>query len=418
MAHTAISDPEYMEEVHEDEESVTAKVKQLAKWIREARRVCIFTGAGISTDAGIGDFRGPQGKWTLEARGEKRTAPTVCTTKAVPTSTHMAIVALQRARPDDVYVISQNCDGLHRRSGLPPEAISELHGNSNIEYCIKCGRKYLRDFACFRITRSSDHYTGRHCDVPGCGGRLWDSTIDFGQNLPQRPLELAYEHSRAADVHLVLGSSLTVSPACDMPVQTRKSGGRLVICNLQKTPLYGKAHLNIRHRCDRVMRGLMAELGIDIPEWRLRRRFRIEPAIPERRIRVRGIDADDAALPAAVFRHVTLELNDKAQKVDGLVKAKDTERKDAYLPHAVSSTFDFSLAGELPREARLTLSFMGHYKEPDVALDLPMPGVLMRDTECELSYDPLTREWQASSVACGADVEGTKEAERQKTGGR
>lgn len=377
---------------------VTEKVKQLAGWVRDARRVCIFTGAGISTDAGIGDFRGPQGKWTLEAKGEKRTAPTVATTKAIPTSTHMAIVALQRARPDAVYIISQNCDGLHRRSGLPPDAISELHGNSNIEYCIKCGHKYLRDFGCFRITRSRDHYTGRHCDVQGCEGRLWDSTIDFGQNLPERPLELAYDHSRAADVHIVLGSSLTVSPACDMPQETKRQGGRLVICNLQKTPLHRKADLNIRHRCDRVMQGLMKELGINIPQWHLRRRFRIEPCIPERRVCVRGIDADDEKLPAAIFDHVTLELDGRVQTVKGIGSQKEAHR-GGYTVQPVSSNFDFSLAGgQPPRKMRLELSFMGHYKEPDLAIELPMPDALLSPMTCELTYDPRTRGWEAAAV--------------------
>merc|ERR1740139_1508381 len=168
------------------------------------------------------------------------------------------------------HVISQNCDGLHRRSGLPACAISELHGNSNIEICENCGRRYFRDFKATRHTHTFDHFTGRFCT---CSGRLLESTIDFGQTLPTKPLSRAEEESERADLHIVFGSSLTVSPACDMPAATAAHGGKLVIVNLQKTPLTPKATLHIHATTDVVMESLMDRLQISIPGFRLQRRI-------------------------------------------------------------------------------------------------------------------------------------------------
>merc|ERR1719428_2022393 len=164
------------------------KLRELEQLVRGSKHIVVFTGAGISTSAGIPDFRGPTGVWTRKAQGLSPIAGT-STVKALPTKTHMGIVELHR-RGILRYVISQNCDGLHRRSGLPASAISELHGNSNIEICESCGRRFFRDFKAVRRTRTFDHFTGRFCS---CDGRLLESTIDFGQHLPRVPLEKAAE---------------------------------------------------------------------------------------------------------------------------------------------------------------------------------------------------------------------------------
>merc|ERR1719221_1164150 len=230
-----------MKEHRDKPDILAAKVERLANLVRASRHFVVFTGAGISTSAGIPDFRGPSGKWTREAQGLKPIAG-VSAVNAFPTLAHMSIVELHK-RGTLKYVISQNCDGLHRRSGLPADAISELHGNCNMEICEDCDERYFRDFKCDRMGKRFDHFTGRFCH---CGGRLLNSTIDFGQCLDPAPLELAEEHSSKADLHLALGSSLTVSPACDCPASTaRKLGGHLVICNLQKTPLTDMADFQI-----------------------------------------------------------------------------------------------------------------------------------------------------------------------------
>jgi NAD-dependent SIR2 family protein deacetylase len=101
-------------------------------------------------------------------------------------------------------LVSQNCDGLHLRSGMDPKCLAELHGNMNLEKCPQCGAKYLRDFDA-AIGRY-DHYTGRKCDIPECGGQLQDSIINFGENLPGDELEKALRHAQNADLCLVLGN--------------------------------------------------------------------------------------------------------------------------------------------------------------------------------------------------------------------
>lgn len=113
-----------------------------------------------------------------------------------------ALVELQR-RGILKCLVSQNCDGLHLRSGMNPTCLSELHGNMNLEKCSKCGAKYLRDFDA--ATGCLDHSTGRTCDKRKCGGRLKDSIINFGENLPGEEIEKAFQHAEKADLCLVLG---------------------------------------------------------------------------------------------------------------------------------------------------------------------------------------------------------------------
>jgi mono-ADP-ribosyltransferase sirtuin 6 len=288
MAHSAHTSQEEIQEHYDSPELFESKLDKLAELVRESKHFVIFTGAGISTDAGISDFRGPNGVWTLRAQGK---TPTVSrsTVKAVPTVTHMAIQKLQEVGICK-YLISQNCDGLHRRSGIRPEKISELHGNSNIEYCESCLCEYLRDFACKRVVpHSKDHYTGRHClrktrEGTACNGRLMNSTIDFGQNLPEVPLQRALNHSLKSDLHLVLGSSLRVTPACNLPLATVEKEwndqsflkirpGKLVVCNLQTTPLDNMCTLRINERTDKVMTGLMQRLGIPVPKFSIYRKI-------------------------------------------------------------------------------------------------------------------------------------------------
>jgi NAD-dependent SIR2 family protein deacetylase len=130
------------EERFESPSEVDLKAQKLADQIRKSKHFIVFTGAGISTSAGIPDFRGPEGSWTLLVQGRQRTKE-INTLTAIPTPTHMALVALQD-RGILKFLISQNCDGLHRRSGILPDRIAELHGNSNREYCKDCGKEYIR----------------------------------------------------------------------------------------------------------------------------------------------------------------------------------------------------------------------------------------------------------------------------------
>jgi len=306
MAFSAHKDEEMLKERFDSPNDLQEKIKRLVKLIQNSKHMVCFTGAGISTSAGIPDFRGPEGKWTREAKGLKPKSG-VKIVEAYPTATHMSIVQLQ-SQGYLKYLISQNCDGLHRRSGFPNHVLSELHGNCNKEICEDCGQSYFRDFACYRLLSGRDHFTGRFCVRPDCEGRLLNSTIDFGQGLPQVPLQLAYENSKRSDLHIALGSSLTVSPACDMPrITGKKINASLVIINLQKTPLTDEADFQIYAKTDDVMKEVMKQLDLQIPEFCLRRKIIVGAAPQEDRKvchYIRGADFDDPSLTMSFLKDV------------------------------------------------------------------------------------------------------------------
>lgn len=251
--------PEETTEFHDSPEELADKVDQLADLVKRSRKMVIHTGAGISTSAGIPDFRGPQGVWTLRAQG---LSPKRSPGAYAPTLTHMAIVGLLEAGRL-YHLISQNTDGLHIRSGIPTDKISELHGNTNMEQCTKCGHRFIRKFHTRTAHDVHDHRTGRKCEL--CGGPLKDTIINFGENLPRDQLEKAYQVSQEADLAIVLGSSMRVSPANDLPLTTAKRGKPLVMVNLQKTPLDSACRLRIFAKTDEVMAMLAERLQMEIP---------------------------------------------------------------------------------------------------------------------------------------------------------
>lgn len=165
------------------------------------------------------------------------------------------------------FIVSQNVDGLHRKSGIPAQNIAELHGNTNLEVCEECGREYMRDTRVRNAQRTHEHRTGRMCENPGCNGHLKDTIINFNENLNPAILELGHANCASADLCLVMGSSLRVSPANGMPQACAENGGRLVICNLQQTPLDHLAALVIHAKCDDIMELLMQKLAYQIPKW-------------------------------------------------------------------------------------------------------------------------------------------------------
>jgi len=202
------------------------RINTLAQWMFEAKHLVVFTGAGISTDSGIPDFRGPDGVWTRRDKGlpppERR--PYL---KMEPNSGHMAIVELQDMGKLG-FLISQNVDNLHLKSGIKPELLAELHGNTSKLRCTQCQSKYDKSSGLETCT---------------CGGKLVSSVVDFGQSLPQKDMEESYQHSESCDLLLVVGSSLVVYPAADMPRVAIQSGARLVIINQGETPYDKIVHL-------------------------------------------------------------------------------------------------------------------------------------------------------------------------------
>ena len=134
----------------------------------------------------------------------------VAPSKAKPSITHMSLVTLHKEGILN-YLVSQNTDGLHLRSGFPVDSISELHGNTNLEECKLCHSKFLRDFRTRSSKEVHKHKTGRECEK--CSGPLKDSIINFGEKLPEVVITAAFNHAKSADLCLALGSSLTVNPA-------------------------------------------------------------------------------------------------------------------------------------------------------------------------------------------------------------
>lgn len=233
-----------------------AAVDRLRGFLSEARRGVVFTGAGISTDSGIPDFRSPGGLWSkhrpidfgdfiasAEARREawlRRFAMSEVLDTARPNSGHAAIRELvRRGRVDTV--ITQNVDGLHQASGVPEARVVELHGNTTYATCLDCRKRYELAHLRQEFERSGEP------PLCACGGLVKTATVSFGQPMPEEAMRRAQVASLACDLFVAIGSSLVVYPAAGFPVLAKQRGARLVILNREPTDLDHLADL-VLHR--------------------------------------------------------------------------------------------------------------------------------------------------------------------------
>jgi NAD-dependent deacetylase len=244
---------------------------RLADLLRAARNAVVFTGAGISTESGIPDFRSPGGLWTQMApidfqdfvssaamRKEawrRRFAMEDMFAGARPNAGHLAIAALV-ARGRVSHVITQNIDDLHRLSGISSERIIELHGNTRYARCLDCGAR-----AELEPIRRNFEAQGEAPDCSGCGGLLKTATISFGQSMPEAEMARAERAARACDLFLVLGSSLVVYPAAGFPLMARRGGARLAIVNREPTDLDDEAELVVRSGIGPMLSAALELLG-------------------------------------------------------------------------------------------------------------------------------------------------------------
>jgi NAD-dependent deacetylase len=222
-------------------------VSELARLLAASRRAVVFTGAGVSTESGIPDFRSPGGIWTkyrpidfpefLASEGARREAwrrrfaLDETLSLAAPNRGHRAIAELVR-RGLVATVITQNIDGLHQASGVPEEKVIELHGNTTYARCLGCGRR--QEIADIRAEFERDE---RPPSCGACGGHVKTATISFGQPMPEEAMVRAAAAAFASDLFLAAGSSLVVYPAASFPVLAKRNGATLAILNREPTDL-------------------------------------------------------------------------------------------------------------------------------------------------------------------------------------
>lgn len=245
--------------------SPPAALDGVARWVAEARRVLVFTGAGISTESGIPDFRGPNGIWktrdplryTLqnyladpEVRREswqlRLSSPVDA---AQPNGGHHAIVALERLGKVET-VVTQNIDGLHQAAGS--RDVIELHGTTRQAGCLECGRRMPIEVVLDRVREGDED---PHCET--CGGLLKSATISFGQMLIEADVDRAMECATGCDVCIAVGSTLSVWPAAGVPLHAARTGARLVIVNDGDTDLDVTAAAVVRGRAGTVLPALV-----------------------------------------------------------------------------------------------------------------------------------------------------------------
>lgn len=241
------------------------KIDKFADIIIKSKNIVVFTGAGISTESGIPDFRSPGGIWdrydpseltyqkflTLQTSREKywerqkNLWPIIAAAK--PNAGHMGIAALYHMGKLDC-VITQDGDGLHQRSGIPAKKVIELHGTWTRALCLKCGKKFPSELIQLRLEAGEKVPL---CEI--CGGILKPDVIQFGQAMPVRETNEAQKKAAACDLLLVCGSSLVVYPAAEIPLLAKGNGAKLIIINLMETPHDQFADIVINEKIGTVM---------------------------------------------------------------------------------------------------------------------------------------------------------------------
>jgi NAD-dependent deacetylase len=236
-----------------------------AEMVRASSRVLVFTGAGLSTESGIADFRSPGGIWSKYDPSEFYFDRFVSDKKARekywamsteyyevirdarPNEAHLAVKTLEDAGKL-LAVVTQNIDGLHHKAGNAPDKIIEVHGTVFSVSCLSCGKRYGRDEIQERVKAGE-----KAPECSGCAGILKTDTISFGQAMPQDKMAMAYQHARSCDLCLALGSSLVVYPAASIPAVAAENGARLIIVNREPTPMDTMATLVINDSLSKVL---------------------------------------------------------------------------------------------------------------------------------------------------------------------
>jgi len=236
---------------------VINKIETVANYIQESKYLVIFTGAGISTPSGLPDYRGSDGVWTRRDKGLKPKPLPKPWNEFEPNIAHKCIVTLQ-----DLgylkFLISQNVDNLHLKSGIHPDVIAELHGNSVLMKCISCDIRYSIneikwDFSLFGRGYRTQKTHPNQPNCPNCSSRIISSIINFGDPMPEKESDKAHSNSVKSDLFIVIGSTLKVNPAASYPRIAKKNGARLVILNKGPTASDSRADINIDGDCAKIL---------------------------------------------------------------------------------------------------------------------------------------------------------------------
>ncbi len=251
-------------------DDIERQIEELAGAICESGRIVAFTGAGISTESGISDYRSPGGVWDRYDPNDINFQSFLTSERArkiywkfsrevygpirdaEPNDAHLALAELESVGKLDC-VITQNIDGLHQRAGSSPENVIELHGTVFKVRCLDCAREWPRDEIEERLDRGEE--------IPlctECGGMLKPATISFGQAMPEKETLEAFERARNCQLMMSIGSSLLVQPAASVPLEAVRSGAKLAIINLTETPLDGYAHFLIQDKIGGIMKRVLA----------------------------------------------------------------------------------------------------------------------------------------------------------------
>lgn len=245
-------------------------LQQFCDWLAAARNISFFTGAGVSTESGIADFRSPGGIWSQikpiqfsdfvadeETRLEdwrRRFHFQAGFDAASPNRGHLAIASAVNARPGG-HVITQNIDGLHQRSGIDESRIIEIHGNGTRAACLDC-----RSPMSLAEARQTIETEARAPRCRRCGGLVKAAVISFGEPMPADKMLQARQIAEQAEIFVVAGSSLVVQPAASLPVVAKEAGARLVIVNREPTPLDSLADLVLHSQIGETLGKAVAEM--------------------------------------------------------------------------------------------------------------------------------------------------------------
>jgi len=248
------------------------KIRAVAEMISVSDRIVVFTGAGVSTESGIPDFRSPGGIWS-KFDPDDFTIQKFLTSKETrkkqwkllvegglfsnvnPNQAHYAIAELEKIGKLDC-VITQNIDDLHQKAGTSPDKVFELHGNMKLVKCLSCGKQYNMDYIKEKLKKGVEIP-----DCEKCHGILKPDIVFFGEALPSRAQDAAIKHSENCDLLIAIGSSLVVYPAAFIPVYAKEAGAKLVIINIGETPCDNFADIVINGKAGETMAKIVSLAG-------------------------------------------------------------------------------------------------------------------------------------------------------------